>query len=136
MRSDMPKDNLVLIDTSVWIDYFLQKNSELEQRMDMLLENAQVATAAIIEAELIQGSRGEREIKKLKEYFVPLHHIESKDEHWLEAGHLSLKLRQAGKRVNLTDCYIAALAKSASARIFSLDKHFIWIKDVQGCDLI
>jgi len=131
----MPKDNLVLIDTSVWIEYFLKKNVELEQTVDTLLDNVQIATAAIIQAELIQGSRSEKEVKYLKEYFKPLHWIESSDIHWQEAGELSLKLRQSGKRINLTDCYIASLAKSASASIFSLDKHFIWIVKIGGYSL-
>ncbi|OGQ06297.1 MAG: hypothetical protein A3F82_03440 [Deltaproteobacteria bacterium RIFCSPLOWO2_12_FULL_44_12] len=132
----MPKDNLVLIDTSVWIDYFLKKNIELEQTVDTLLDNAQVATAAIIQAELVQGSRGEKEVKKLKEYFKPLYWIQGNDTHWQEAGELSLRLRQTGKKINLTDCYIASLAKSSSANVFSLDKHFIWIEKIGGCSLL
>lgn len=132
----MPKDNLVLIDTSIWIDYFLQKNVDLERTVDGLLENAVVAMAAIIQAELIQGARGEKETKKLKEYFKPLYWIQGLDTHWHEAGELSAKLRKSGRTVNLTDCYIASLAKSANASILSLDKHFSWIAKAEGCKIL
>lgn len=131
----MPKDNLVLIDTSVWIDYFLKKNALLEQTLDLLLDNAQVATAAIIVAELTQGARDKKEIEKIKGHFKPLHWLPGTDRHWEMAGELSLQLRQTGKKINLTDCYIASLAKSASANLFSLDKHFTWIAKIEGCAL-
>lgn len=135
MRSDMPNDNLVLVDTSIWIDYFLRRNVLLERTLDFLLDNTQVATAAIILAELIQGARGQKEIEKIKKHFKPLHWIQSTDHHWEVAGELSFQLRQTGKQVNLTDCYIAGLAKSSSASLFSLDKHFSWISKINGCTL-
>lgn len=131
----MPSDKLVFVDTSVWIDYFLQKDIVLSRTMDALLENAQVATAAVILAELIQGARGTKEIEKLKEYFKPLAWVSASDSHWQEAGELSFQLRQSGKKVNLTDCYIASLASSASAGIFTLDKHFGWIASAGRCKL-
>lgn len=131
----MPSDKLVFVDTSVWIDYFLQKSSVLGQTMDALLENAQIATAAVILAELIQGARGTKEVEKLKEYFKPLVWIPASDSHWREAGELSFQLRRLGKKVNLTDCYIASLTSGASAEFFTLDKHFEWIASVDGCTL-
>lgn len=131
----MPNDNLVLVDTSVWIDYFLRKSSVLEKVLDSLLDKAQAATAAIILAELTQGARGKKEIEKIKDHFKPLHWIQSNDDHWQAAGELSLQLRQTGRQINLTDCYIAGLAQSASATIFSLDKHFSWIAKIRGCTL-
>lgn len=131
----MPKDNLVLVDTSVWIDYFLQRNSRLEKTMDLLLENSQVATAAIILAELTCGAKTEQEIRKLKEHLRPLQWIQSSDAHWQRAGELSFRLRQKGKTVNLSDCYIASLAHTGQATIFSLDKHFAWIAEIEGDEL-
>lgn len=131
----MPRDNPVFVDTSVWIDYFLRKNIVLEQTLDALLENGQVATAAVIMAELIQGARGAKDTEKLKAYLKPLHWISSGDEHWEEAGKISNKLRQSGKRINLTDCYIAALADSAQSEVYTLDKHFTWIAQIGGCKI-
>ena len=132
----MPKDSLVLVDTSAWIDYFLQKNSHLEQILDARLETGEIATATVILAELTQGAKSEKEIKKLKEYFQPLHWIQSADIHWHMAGALSFQMRQKGKKVNLTDCYIAALARQSGASILSLDKHFLWLAQSGACSLL
>lgn len=131
----MPKGNLVLIDTSVWIDYFLGKNNKITEVMDELLSNTRVATAGIILAELAQGARTNHESQAIHSHFQPLHWIASTDSHWETAGQLSWKVRKAGKTVNLTDCYIASLAESAGASVYTLDKHFVWIADVRGCKL-
>lgn len=131
----MPKDDRVLIDTSVWIDYFAQRGTELVKTVDLLLRQDQVATAAIIMAELNQGVKSSAEGKTLKTYFKPLHWIPGTDAHWEQAGALSWALRHAGRTVNLTDCYIASIASSAGARIYSLDKHFQWIAGQGGCQL-
>jgi predicted nucleic acid-binding protein len=131
----MPKDKLVLIDTSIWIDYFSGKNQRVTEVVDDLLSNTRVATAGIILAELAQGARTTTESQSIRTHFQPLHWITSEDSHWETAGHLSWKLRRAAKTVNLTDCYIASLSVSAAASIYTLDKHFHWIADVSGCTL-
>lgn len=131
----MPKDNLVLVDTSVWIDYLSVKTNGSPKTLDHLLEQGLAASAAIIMAELVQGARNEKEINKLRDYFQPLHWIESSDRHWEEAGSLSFHLKRAGRNINLTDCYIARLAQGAGASVFSLDKHFVWIAESDGCRL-
>lgn len=132
----MPKGKLVLIDTSVWIDYFSGKNSAITDVVDDLLSDTRVATAGVILAELTQGARTIHESQSIHSHFQPLHWISSTDAHWEVAGQLSWKLRKSGKTVNLTDCYIASLAESASASIYTLDKHFTWISDARGCKLL
>lgn len=131
----MPNDEPVLIDTSVWIEYLSKKNSSLLESVDQLLDNARVACATIILAELIQGAKTEKEVKQLKAFFQPLSWIQSNDEHWMKAGELSFRLKRSGKTVNLTDCYIASLAESSSALVFTLDKDFQWITQLKGCRL-
>ena len=131
----MPNDNLVLVDTSIWIAYLRNTQQRLTDTVDFLLTNGRVASAAIILAELAHGAHTDRETHRMQEYFRPLHWIASMDAHWETAGKLASRLRRNGKSVNLTDCYIAALAASADATIYSLDKHFGWIADTGGCKL-
>ena len=131
----MPSDNLVLIDTSVWIDYLSNKGSPFEETVDRLLEGGQVACSALILAELVQGARSEREISQLKEFFRPVHWIAGADRHWEQAGELSYRLKRSGKTVGLTDCYLAALANEAGARILTADKDFQRVADAKGCEL-
>lgn len=131
----MPKGDLVFIDTSVWIDYFSERGKALVETVDHLLRQAQVATAAIIMAELTQGVKSAAEGKKLKSYFKALQWVAGTDQHWEQAGELSWSLRNMGRTVNLTDCYIACVASSANAVVYSLDKHFQWISEKGGCSL-
>lgn len=131
----MPSDKLVVVDTSIWIAYLRDRQSSITDTVEHLLNQARVASAAIILAELTHGARTTREADRLRAYFRPLHWIASQDAHWETAGILASQLRRRGKNTNLTDCYIAALATSAEAAIYSLDKHFGWIADLGGCTL-
>ena len=81
----------VLIDTSVWIEYFKGADSALTQAVEALIKSGSVCTAGIILAELLQGARSDREIRvieDLKESFA-LIASDREVEAWLEAGRLS-----------------------------------------------
>ncbi|MEW6380800.1 MAG: PIN domain-containing protein [bacterium] len=54
--------NLVLVDTSVWIDYFRKKDPSLSQ-VDNLMEEGRIGTCRLVIAELLQGARGSKEIE-------------------------------------------------------------------------
>lgn len=55
-------DSPVLVDTSVWIEYFRKKNPVFNQ-INELAENQQLGSLNLIVAELIQGARGQGEIE-------------------------------------------------------------------------
>jgi predicted nucleic acid-binding protein len=128
----------VLIDTSVWIEYFKGADSALTQAVEALIKGGSVYTAGIILAELLQGARSDREmrvIEDIKESF-PLLTSDREGEAWLEAGRLSRELRKAGTTVHLADCLIAVLARENQCRIATRDVHFQAIKERTAIDLI
>jgi len=51
----------VLVDTSVWIKYFRDKSPNLSKRVDEILSKQEVYVPKIVIAELIQGSKSDRE---------------------------------------------------------------------------
>jgi predicted nucleic acid-binding protein len=53
---------MVLVDTSVWIDYFRGSNSPQANKLDELLEDERIATGDLIIAELMQGFRTKSQI--------------------------------------------------------------------------
>lgn len=53
---------MVLVDTSVWIDYFRGTSSPLADRLEMLLDEERVATGDLIIAELMQGFKTARQV--------------------------------------------------------------------------
>lgn len=125
----------ILIDTSVWIDYFKGKDPHLADEVDAYIKAQTVYVPKIVIAELIQGARSEKEIKVINEFTVAFSIIDQRDETWKKAGLLSYRLKRKGKTCNLTDCYIAIIAKENGCKVFTLDPHFYEMKE-EGIETI
>jgi len=114
----------ILIDTSVWIEYFRSKSSSVAQKVDRFLEKDEIYIPKIIIAELMQGSKSTKELSIIEDFFDAFHIIDQKEDSWIKAGSLSYKLKKKGKNINLFDCYIAVIAQEYGCIIFSLNRHF------------
>jgi predicted nucleic acid-binding protein len=121
-------DEKILIDTSVWIQYFKNESASFSGKVDDILSKQDICVPKIVIAELIQGSRSEREVSVIEDFVNAFDIIDQKEDTWVKAGKLSFTLRKKGKTVNLTDCYIAVTAQEHGCQIFSLDEHF---KDIR-----
>jgi len=123
----------ILIDTSVWIKYFRDKSAGLSKKVDEILSRHEVYVPKIVIAELIQGSKSEREISIIEDFVDAFNIVDQREDTWIKTGKLSYSLKKKGKTVNLTDCYIAVIAQECDCHIFSFDEHF---KDIQrGFDI-
>jgi hypothetical protein len=122
---ELPK---ILIDTSAWIEYFRDKSASLSKKVEEILSGQEVYVPKIVIAELIQGSKSEREISIIEEFVDAFIIVDQREDTWTKAGRLSFNLKKKGKTINLTDCYIAVIAQENDCRILSLDEHF---KDIQ-----
>jgi predicted nucleic acid-binding protein len=118
----------ILIDTSVWIEYFRKRSSDLSNEVDEILSRREVYVPKIVVAELIQGSKSEQEVSIIRDFLEAFNIIDQKEDTWVKAGELSFNLKKKGKIVNLSDCYIAVIAQEHSCQILTLDEHF---KDIQ-----
>ncbi len=67
MRYGIVSDNRVLIDTSVWIAYFKNSHEQLTEKVDDVLTHSNVYVPKVVIAELIQGSRTDKEISVIEE---------------------------------------------------------------------
>lgn len=130
------KGKKVLIDTSIWIDYFKNKNLSLSRRVDDILNTADVYVPRIVIAELIQGAKSDKEISVIEEFIGAFNIVDQQQDTWIRAGKLSNSLKKKGITVNLTDCYIALITTENYCRIFTLDEHFKNIKKILSIDLI
>lgn len=128
MSLDIMSDERVLIDTSIWIDYFQKKPSTLSEEVDVIISGDDVYIPKIVMAELLQGAKSQKEISVIEDFFDTFNIIDQKEGTWIEAGKLSYRLKKKGKNINLTDCYIAIIARENECKIFTIDKHF---KDIQ-----
>lgn len=136
MKLDIMSGERVLIDTSIWIDYFQNKSFALSNKVDDILSGAVIYIPKIIVAELIQGAKSQEEISIVEDFVDTFNIIDQKEDTWVEAGRLSYRLKKKGKNINLTDCYIAIIAKEHECYIFTLDKHFKYIQTEININLI
>ena len=63
---------MILVDTSVWIDYVNGKKNRQTDKLDELLSNEQIIMGDIILAEILQGFREDDDYHKAKEYLSSL----------------------------------------------------------------
>ncbi|MCB9490395.1 MAG: PIN domain-containing protein [Deltaproteobacteria bacterium] len=121
----------VLIDTSVWIDYFRYGSTELSQILEKLGRERRAATCGIIIAELLHGAKTSGEEQTFLRMAHSLPFIEADREDWLETGALLLQLRKKGITVPLADALIARLAIKSGCELLAVDKHFDHFKAVR-----
>jgi predicted nucleic acid-binding protein len=118
----------VLIDTSMWIDYFRSgiKSSELS----VLIDENLIVTNDIILAELIPSLR----IKRQNKIILLLNEIMKfpLQIDWEEIIQFQVKCLKSGiSGIGIPDLIIAQNSKQNNCKIFSLDSHFLkWQKIV------
>jgi predicted nucleic acid-binding protein len=122
------KDRKILIDTSVWIDYFKGNDANFHNKLDKALTHCHIYIPKVVLAELFQGAKTEKEIAVIGDFIEAFHIIDQKEDTWLKAGRLSYSMKRKGVTVHIIDCYIAVIASENGCSIFSLDEHFKSIK--------
>jgi len=125
----------VLVDTSVWIEYFRDVNNEVCLKLDDILNQSEIYVPEVVIAELIQGAKSEKEISFIEQTFKAFQIIEHKKDTWSRAGRLAFRLKKKGHTIHLIDCYIAVIAKANRCKIFTLNRHFKKIKQSENINL-
>ena len=115
---------MVLVDTSIWIEFLERKNSPVRKDVEQLLRRGEVATAGLVLAELRQGCRSPTQVGLILNAMEPLVYFEADRNAWRQAGELAASATARGQQVELGDCLLAALALRENCAIFSLDRDF------------
>ena len=115
----------ILVDTSIWIDYF--KGGQSSSDLDVLIDENLVVINDLILTELIPYLRIKNQltvIKLLREISrIPLRI------NWDEIIEFQVKCLKIGANgIGIPDLIIAQNAKANNCNIFSLDKHFRLLK--------
>ena len=121
----MLSDNLVLIDTSVWVP-FLRKSppTAVRDEVDRLLAEDRVAIFPMIRLELLGGTKSTREFERLGSRLDALRQIPVDEANWEMAAEVAFKLRQRGKAIPYTDILIGSAAILADVLLLHADRHF------------
>jgi tRNA(fMet)-specific endonuclease VapC len=120
----------VLVDTSVWIDFFRNQQGRPGDLLDNLLEEDRVVLCGVVEMEIFQGL-GSKEVREVQSVFRLIPYVDTNREDFIAAGTLWQNLRKKGKTLPSTDCLIAELCIQYNLTLFSLDSHFDQIKDLK-----
>lgn len=126
----------VLIDTSVWVDYLRGDTPPVAEKLDGLIEAAEILVPKIVLAELLQGAKSDRDAAAVMELPEAFKIVDQGPNTWIEAGRLSRRLRARGQTIHLVDCYIAVIAEENGCAVFTLDEHFREIAKVLPLRLV
>ena len=67
---------MILVDSSVWIDYFRGETTPQAEMLDALLGNEPLVVGDLILAEVLQGFQGERDFNQAKQLLMSFEIIE------------------------------------------------------------
>ena len=130
----MNDTNKVLVDTSLWIDFFRGDDSA-KKTVDALIDNDCICCTGVVLAELLQGAKTEKEVKFLREFIHAFEFLEAGSGTWDKAGELSFRMRTKGHTVGLFDCFLAVLAVQYNVAMATRDAHFKALAKESGLTL-
>ncbi len=114
--------NKILVDTSIWIEYFKGNKSAAAIIEEKKTHNIFIAGPII--TELILGMKTKSEKDNFASSLESLPRLLVADRDWIDAGILGGALREKGIPVPLPDLIIYTLAKNNNCCLYTLDKHF------------
>lgn len=115
---------MIVVDTSLWVDYFRGASKATDDVLTTHLENGQVVALSPVFGELLQGVRDQREEKIVLDHWKNLPKVDESNL-FIEAGRLFRRHKLYSAGVGLIDCYILAAAKLHKLDVLSLDKKLL-----------
>ncbi len=123
----------VLVDTSVWIDYF--RSGKNSVKLDFLIDENLVVINKIILAELVPFLR----VKNQRKIIKLLYHIQTLNLaiDWEQIMEFQFKCLLGGLNgIGIPDLLIAQNARQNQCKIYSLDRHFTLMKEIFALDML
>lgn len=115
----------ILVDTSVWLEFFKVEASPYAQTLDQILEEGRACTTNLIKAEIIPGARTPRQFRELKEYFDALPLATEPASLWEEIMDVQFRLKRKGVNgISIPDLMIAVVANANGKVVFTKDSDF------------
>jgi hypothetical protein len=117
---------MVLVDTTVWIDFFSANLNTHVQTLENLINDRQdICVCGVILTEVLQGIRNDSEFKKTRNLFTNLIFLPMPYSVYLRAAEIYRALRRKGITIRKSvDCMIAAVALEHEIPLLHNDKDF------------
>jgi predicted nucleic acid-binding protein len=119
---------MVLVDTSVWINVFADKQGDYTRSLYQAIGGRDIVLTRFQQLELLQGSRDEAEWNKLSSYLEGQDYLEMRVASWQAAARIYYALRKKGITVRSPiDCCIAQIALEQRVLLIHDDADFVAI---------
>lgn len=118
---------MIMIDTTVWIDYFRGIQSPEHRALERLIrEGRMICVTDIIQTEILQGVRSDDQYAKTRHFLQRLPCLTAKaPATFLHAAELYRRCRKRGATIRSTvDCLIAAVCLEARTPLLHHDADF------------
>ena len=129
---------MVLIDTTVWIDFFAGRELPHVSALECLIKKREdICICGIILTEVLQGIREKSEFGKTKELFNAMIFLPMPYSVFLSAAEVYRTLRRKGITIrNSVDCMIASVAIENDIMLLHNDKDFLPIEKHLGLKVL
>jgi predicted nucleic acid-binding protein len=120
---------MVLVDTTVWIDFFADCNDPHVGKLQELIESEEdLSLCGVIMTEILQGIRFDTDFAKTKEYLEDLIFLPMRHGTFVQAAEIYRTLRKKGITIRKpVDCMIASVAIEHDIRLLHNDRDFNYI---------
>jgi predicted nucleic acid-binding protein len=116
---------LIVVDTTVWADWFNGIDSRATGRLGDALDHQDVGLLPVILTEVLQGFRADRDFLRARDLMAPLPLLALDVPGHIAAAGLYRRLRRRGVTVRGTiDCIIAQTCITAGVELLSMDQDF------------
>ena len=122
---------MILIDTSVWIDLFIDNETPQVKKLENLIINQEdLCTCGVIMTEVLQGIRSDQEYQKTISVLKDLLYLPMDQTVFIQASNIFRALRKKGTTIRKSiDCMIAAVCIKHDSQLLHNDRDFIFIAD-------
>jgi predicted nucleic acid-binding protein len=120
---------MVLVDTTVWIDFFAGRNKPHVGKLQKIIEKEDdLSLCGVIMTEILQGIRSDTDFFKTKEYLDDLIFLPMRHGTFVRAAEIYRSLRKKGITIRKQiDCMIASVAIEYDNQLLHNDRDFTHI---------
>ena len=122
---------MIVVDSSVWIEYLRTPDSEHGRVLDSLLDRKEALITGVVIAEVVQGVGPDQQRTAVAEHLLRLPYGDLSKDGWLQVGELAYQMRRQGQTPGLADLAIAAVAIEGGHELYTLDADFQRIPGVK-----
>ena len=125
---------MILVDTSVWIDFFRAAETPQARRLAAALAgDEELCTCGPVMTEVLQGIRSASEYRRVRESLDLLVYLPIGRETYVRAAEIWRKARRRGRTLRSTiDCIIAACAADSGAAVLHRDRDYDTIAELSN----